>query len=55
MGENPSPLGEDFSRLAVLCKIIARHPIEYMTSILFCVDHEIPQADAHWKYWYTVT
>jgi len=32
MGENPSPSGEDFSKLAVPWRITARRRIAYMTS-----------------------
>ena len=31
MGEKPSPLGEDFSRLAILCSSIVRPRMQFMT------------------------
>jgi hypothetical protein len=44
MGEKPSPLGEDFSRLTVLCNTMARLRTRFMTSSWIWFESQIPQA-----------
>jgi len=49
MGENPFPLGEDFSRLAVLCKLPQDLAFRLRSELPFGLDHQIPPAGFLWR------